>query len=139
MRLLLVLISLLILCCNAQANTVEQYVKTKEGITLFAFISTGSIKEQKIQDAFLDRLIEKLRRKDKSVPIFLLTDQFHLFFGRKEWFASIAYDTLSSPDPLFIEDYFYHRMGPDYRENIYFGTQNHHQASIRLIYRNLLI
>lgn len=115
----LALLFILIFNNYVYANTVEQYIKTKNGITLFALYSKGSIEELKIQDAFLDRLIEKLKRPDKSIQIYLLTDQFRLFaLGRKEWFASIAYDTLRSPDPMFLEDYFYYRMGQDYREYI---------------------
>lgn len=93
-------------------------MKTKNGITYFALISKGSVEERKVQDSFLDRLAEKLKKKDKEVPIYLWTDQFSMFFGRKEWFASIAYDTLRNPDPGFIEDYFYYRMGPAYKKEI---------------------
>jgi hypothetical protein len=119
MRIFLILVTLLTFNGHVQANTVEQYVNTKDGITLYALISKGSVEERKIQDAFLDRLIQKLRRKDKSIPIFLLTDQFSLFdFSRDEWFASISYDTLRSPDPMFLENYFYYRMGPEYQQHI---------------------
>lgn len=62
---------LIVFCCIAQAHTVEQYVTTKDGVTLFALISWGSDEERKIQDAFLDRLVQKLNRQDKSIPIYL--------------------------------------------------------------------
>ena len=79
---------------HVYANSVEQYVKTKDGITLFALCSKGSTEERKIQDAFLDRLIKKLIRPDKTIEIYLLTDQFNLFsFGSKEWFANIIVTT----------------------------------------------
>jgi len=118
MRLFLILIFVLTLCQSIHANEVEQYVKTKDGVTYFALISKGSVEERKVQDAFLDRLVKNLKRQNNDMPIYLWTDQFPVFFGRKEWFATIAYDTLRSPDPAFIEDYFYYRMGPAYREEL---------------------
>jgi|GEM_PF-6034225 len=96
----------------ARAHSVEQYVISKDGITLFTIIGAGSVEERKIQDAFLDRLIEKLERRDKSIPIYLMCDQFRLFYYQHvQWFATVAYDTLRSPDPAFLEDYLYYRMG----------------------------
>jgi hypothetical protein len=118
MRPFLLFIFLLTFGQSLYANEVEQYVKTSDGITYFALISKGSVEERKMQDAFLDRLVQKLKRRDKNIPIYLWTDQFPMFFGKKEWFSTIAFDTLRSPDPGFIEDYFYFRMGAVYRKEI---------------------
>lgn len=119
MRFFLIFISLLIIHRNAHAHTVEPYEKTKKGITLFTYISTRSIEERKIQNAFLNQLTESLVWKNKRVPIYLIVDRLRLIHPLSdEWFASIAYDSLKPPDREFIEDYFYYRIGPYFREKI---------------------
>jgi len=119
MRFFLIFISLLIIHRNAHAHTVEPYEKTKKGITLFTYISTGSIEERKIQNAFLNQLTESLVWKNKRVPIYLIVDRLRLIHPLSdEWFASIAYDSLKPPDREFIEDYFYYRIGPYFREKV---------------------
>src|SRR5687767_5099058 len=89
---------------SAHATSIEFYKKAKDGITLFAIITMGSEEERKVQDAFLDKLVRKLKRRDKSIPIYILADQFDLwlFRNRTEWFGAIAYDTLRDPDHSFI-------------------------------------
>lgn len=109
---------LLTLCLHLHAHQMERYIKTKDGSTYFSLVTVGSIKERKAQDAFLDLLLRKLQRRDDNIPIYLLTDKFNLFVDRNGWFATIAYDTLRSPDPVFIEDYFFYRMEPSYRNEI---------------------
>lgn len=99
-----------ITCQSIHANEVDQYIKSKDGITLYVLISKGSVEEQKVLDSFINCLVKKFKRRNKNIPIYLWTDQFPLFFHSMKWFATIAYDTLRSPDPFFIEGYFYYRM-----------------------------
>src|SRR3712207_2987304 len=101
-----VLLLMLLVCTFClQAKTVEQYIRSEDGITLFAIISKGSLKERKDLDRFLDLLVKKLKRNDKQIPVHIYTDQFPFFWLRREWFASIGFDTLRSQDLRFIEDY----------------------------------
>src|SRR5688572_26248805 len=92
----------LVIPVNVFAHSVEQYVKRKDNVTLYAIITRESKEERKMMDAFLNQLVGKLKSNDRSVPIYLLADQFSFYNETNEWFASIAYDSLKSPDPVFI-------------------------------------
>lgn len=130
-----IITALFLISCNSiDASEVEQFVKTKNGITLFALNGKGSIEGRKMYTAFLEKLVESIKRPDENIPIFILSDQFSFFpLRRKDWFATIAYDTLRGPDLSFIENYFYYRMGENYRKEIFkFSTpiSNKHQIDL---------
>ena len=78
---------LLLFPINVFAHSVEQYVKTKDNVTLYAIITRESKEERKMMDEFLNQLVDKLKRNDRSVPIYLLADQFNFYNETNEWFA----------------------------------------------------
>jgi len=116
MRFLFTSIFFLFVVFFAQANSVKGWSKSKDGLTLITFISGKE--DSLLIDAFFERLLTKLQRDDKSVPILLLIDCSGIKTNRKgHGFAAIAFDTLRGIDPSFINAYYYHRMGKAFDEN----------------------
>jgi hypothetical protein len=114
---LFLIIFLLFLTFSSNANTSWPYKYKKDGITLYASGSPDSIEVNNLFIPFLNRLVKKLKRPDKSFEIFLITDRFLIFpYYYDKWFGSIAWDTLREPDNSFLFDYYYYRVGGKTRE-----------------------
>lgn len=116
MRAFFFFILLLTLSLSVEATSIRKYTKSKDGFTLITGISG---KEDSLMfDAFFDRLLNRLKRDDKSIPILLLIDYSGIKNNRKgHGFASLAVDTLRIIDPSFIGAYYYHRLGKTFEEN----------------------
>jgi hypothetical protein len=115
MRYLFTTIFLLFTVYSVKATSVRKYTKSKDGFTL---ITTISGKEDSlIFDAFFERILSKLNRNDRNIPILLLIDYSGIKNNRMvNGFASIAIDTLREFDPFFIGAYYYHRLGKSFDE-----------------------
>ncbi|MBI1781422.1 MAG: hypothetical protein HYR66_08635 [Sphingobacteriales bacterium] len=107
------IILLFISCCTfSRANTSWPYKYQKDGITFYATGSADSVEMNKLFKTFFNKLVNNLKRADKSYEIFLITDRFLIFpFFYDKWFGSIAWDTLRKPDNAFLFDYYYYRVG----------------------------
>lgn len=95
------------------ANTGWWFTGHKEGITIIVPCAyEDSVFERKQQEAFLNRLVEKLNRKDTSLKILLLVNPMIMYPGwgtENYWFATLGYDRLQEPDMEFIKDYYDYR------------------------------
>ncbi len=91
------------------ANTGWWFTGHKEGITIIVPCAyEDSVFERKQQEAFLNRLVEKLNRKDTSLKILLLVNPMIMYPGwgtENYWFATLGYDRLQEPDMEFIKDF----------------------------------
>lgn len=116
MKPLLFLLVLLASCAASFGNTNWTCVSSKKGVTIIASCNWPDEEwgGPKMYDAFLDRLVQKLDRWDKDLEILLLIDRHGIFRQEgKDWFATMAYDTLRETDINFIEAYNFYRMDSD--------------------------
>ena len=89
---------------NSYSNQSCDYIATKQGVTIISIGSCyDSAQQQKELNSYLDFLLEKLNNKGKDLQMLILLGHFGVHRPLKD-FISVAYDTLSKTDTVFIDD-----------------------------------
>lgn len=133
----LISIFFLIISNSCFANTGWWFTGHKEGITIIVPCAyEDSVFERKQQKAFLDRLVEKLNRKDTSLKILLLVNPLIMYpgWGTENYlFATLGYDRLQEPDMQFIQDYYdYRSENRAGREPTFYGRPSSEKYKVDL-------
>jgi hypothetical protein len=108
---LALMLPVFLLSDRTYGNESWQCTSSKYGITIMSLTDyDDTAKSQKIQDAFLDKMIDELDLQHLPLQVLILINQNTINFPRnhKSIFSTIAYDTIRPVDFYF----FYNRFFP---------------------------
>lgn len=104
MKYFTIIILAIVISINSYSNQSCGYIATKQGITIISLGSCyDSAEQQRRLNSYLDFVIENLNDKNKDLQVLILLGHFGVHRPQKD-FISVAYDTLSKTDTVFIDD-----------------------------------